>query len=1198
MDYKKVVKAFDDVIRMGERILEAVDENEYKSRIDYMKDSADVLRKEGHPLHEEVLKLYNDTKEVFGYHYMADVVKLKPFAERMVSLKPEADKLRPFIYQRICVSEQYYHAKALLFDELKGDKTIRYIVASFFSEQEMRAMLSNLQKGIKRIEIGDRYREYAQSVKNGYRCLYSRTQNENVGDGVHAIIYHEDERVLKIPQGESSVDKLYKYISTSFKTGLIPEWKEYFYNSLSNEGLLTECEGFDYTGRCPKIMVISEDVNQELIMSLKREGLESGAIILPVENNVEFNHDASFYELVTEYVIPHIQEEEVYYKVGDPIDEVISSPIDLDSGKEGYLYPRQQILTQGFYNAFKAGVPHCILNGEPAIGKTFIAGKLSLALAHAESKSFVARIALFAEGRLLRKWKRQLAQIARPLGVVPNYIKIHNYKDIMNLSAEPNGFEVYLLSKDKVKRSYQIGMATNDRLNRSTITKGHIFATNIVDKYKEKKPSVVIENINDLALNTMKWTATFIEKSLEVPVILYKEQLDEQGKVRDFRIVTTSDIIKKAFADTSFRAYDFELPKNQWNNFVKEVKAQKTELLAESEGKNHRRSYMQNGLVCSCCGGLIYNKASHIFDSEKYVDNVCSKPNSKSKSNSKCNHYVKADGTPLMSFEIRGIRRGQIAVVYVDANETVAYVDEDGNPLQGQDLFDAKANEYEGNYRINVKKCGAELWSAIDKKGYRVVNSIELLKERFGNDFFLLTIADESHILLHESSQGMTYHQLVLMSKYVLNLTGTLTGGKASDIFYTLYRLYPQKMKDLGYGYDDVNLFVDHYGRRERVTKESADLKYNKSGYGRRTSSWQERAGISPLLYTNFLSGIMVSRSLEDMQLPMPPLFFYKHEVEMSDDLKDAYDSLKKEFVTFMNENKELPLGGSYLHNLLAYPDHPNLPPVYWAKTDLVVATPRPLKIEGRLLPKEKKLVETIKREISEGRKVLVYSVYSGGKGVSERLMNVLLSQNIKAIELKSSVPVEDREEWIERKDAEGYDVIVTNPTCVATGLDIIQFQTVYFYECPYSIMLLRQAERRPYRVSQPLPVRIYYSYYKGSLQEDAIKLIGAKKKASLALEGVFSEDLLSSMSDVSDNGAKLLFDVLKGKIKLKETDLDAFRFSDETLWAKKSVESAEDSNLVETEIELVILTEKDLAKIRKSTKRNVSEGQLYLFAV
>jgi hypothetical protein len=282
----------------------------------------------------------------------------------------------------------------------------------------------------------------------------------------------------------------------------------------------------------------------------------------------------------------------------------------------------------------------------------------------------------------------------------------------------------------------------------------------------------------------------------------------------------------------------------------------------------------------------------------------------------------------------------------------------------------------------------------------------------------------------------------------------------------------------------------------------------------------------------------------------------------------------------------------------LAYPDHPNLPPVYWAKTNLVVATPKPLKLEGRLFPKEQKLVETIKREISENRKVLVYSVYSGEKGVSDRLMDVLLSQNIKAIELKSSVPVEDREEWIEQKDEEGYDVIVTNPTCVATGLDIIQFQTVYFYECPYDVKLVRQSERRPYRCSQPLPVRIYYSYYKDSLQEDAVKLIGGKKKASLALEGVFSEDLLSSMSDVSDNGAKLLFDVLKGKITLKENDLDAFGFSEETIWAKKTVQSVEDSNLVEAQISLFTLTEKDLARLGRKTRNSVGEGQLSLFAV
>ena len=56
---------------------------------------------------------------------------------------------------------------------------------------------------------------------------------------------------------------------------------------------------------------------------------------------------------------------------------------------------------------------------------------------------------------------------------------------------------------------------------------------------------------------------------------------------------------------------------------------------------------------------------------------------------------------------------------------------------------------------------------------------------------------------------------------------------------------------------------------------------------------------------------------------------------------------------------------------------------------------------------------------------------------------------------------------------------------------------------------------------------RIYYSCYKESLQEDAARLVGLKKKASLTLEGVFSEDLLSAMAEKGWDFSALFFVLL-----------------------------------------------------------------------
>ena len=110
----------------------------------------------------------------------------------------------------------------------------------------------------------------------------------------------------------------------------------------------------------------------------------------------------------------------------------------------------------------------------------------------------------------------------------------------------------------------------------------------------------------------------------------------------------------------------------------------------------------------------------------------------------------------------------------------------------------------------------------------------------------------------------------------------------------------------------------------------------------------------------------------------------------------------------------------------------------------------------------------------------------------------------------------------------------------------IVQYPSIYFYETSYDIKVMRQAERRAYRPNCTQECRIYYSYYKDSLQEDALKLQGSKKASSLAIEGVFSEDFLSTLGDVGESPAALLNKVLQGRLKLKESDLDSFGFEEE----------------------------------------------------
>ncbi|NBI07531.1 helicase-related protein [Senegalia massiliensis] len=1223
MKIKRVIKCIEGLVESAKEILSLESYNRYeKYNLSIMKTWLEGLSKQGfepkerfEELHNTIDALYNSSNSAI-YVYVKELYN--PARELLSLLEGKAEELEPYKFQEINVDHNYYKAKTVLYDEDSetNTKTIRYIIATFLSEQQMKAMLSNLQKGMKRIKIGDNWNEVAQAVSNGYRCLYQRTTSENVGDGVHAIIYNEDERVIKVHQEDNPVDRVYQFIAANCKTGIIPNWKSYFYNKLTDEGLLRECKGFDYTGKAPSIIVLSEEINTELIMQYKEEGLRKGLIKLDVEENVELSEDATFFELVNDYVIPYIKEEKVHYQVGDPISPIISSPIDFGKGKIGKLYPKQQITAQGGLKAMKDGKPFIILSGSMGVGKTLISSKLALAQIYEMYGKFNGRIALFCQGILINKWQREFLQACKPLRIKPRFIRLDSLENVKKLDKEPKGLEVLLISRDKSKRSYLEEMATNERFNKNSLMKITNFKEKVVAKHEDNK--VVFVNSNELPIHLMKIAGRRIEKETQKPTILYKKQLDNEGNIISYKIVTPSKTLKNTFTTNNYKSYDFELNSVEFTNFNNHITENLEVLIDESEYKIHRQTSFDNGLVCPSCGGYIYQNPQNLFHEEKYTKHIRRKKKDKSSSFLKCNHYVKADGTTLMDFEIKGIREGEISVAFVDDTETITYLDAENNPIEGSELLDVKANKYTGIYIINVKKCNQKLWSAVDKKGYRTVNTLAMTKRKFKSKFIDFAIVDEFHQFSAQSNQGYTYGLLANQSKYMINLSGTISSGTASSLFYLLYRLYPQKMKKLGYEYSEVGKFIDHYGRREKKTKIRTEHQYNKSGKGYKSSpSVKEKAGISPLLYTNLLSDVMIARTIEDMQLPMPKLKYYKHEIEMSSEIKNGYDNLKQQLIDFMKENKHLPLGGSYLHSLLSYPDLPQQSPIYWNKTDMLVATPEHIDLKDKILPKEQKLIDTINREISEGRKVLVYMEYTGEKGISKRVINILRDQGIKAIEMKSNgkgkVKTEEREEWIEQKSREGYQCILTNPKLVEVGLNIIDYPSIYYYECPLgNVKLLRQSERRAWRTNQKQECRIYYSYYSETLQEDLLKLIGGKKKASLALEGVFSEDLLSNMGDVDDGGSEALFKVLKGKITMKEDDLEGFGFSDESDLENiiKSTQTINDnannfntnihSNDSRTQIDLFTITEEELTTINKKEKKkkNIGEGQLRLFAM
>ena len=100
----------------------------------------------------------------------------------------------------------------------------------------------------------------------------------------------------------------------------------------------------------------------------------------------------------------------------------------------------------------------------------------------------------------------------------------------------------------------------------------------------------------------------------------------------------------------------------------------------------------------------------------------------------------------------------------------------------------------------------------------------------------------------------------------------------------------------------------------------------------------------------------------------------------------------------------------------------------------------------------------------------------------------------------------------------QGIDVLICHPRLVQTGLDLIDFQTLCWYETDYSVYVMRQASRRSWRIRQTRPVKVVFMSYRNTLQAYALKLVAKKLQSSLAVEGELPEDGLAAYGDDGDD--------------------------------------------------------------------------------
>lgn len=434
--------------------------------------------------------------------------------------------------------------------------------------------------------------------------------------------------------------------------------------------------------------------------------------------------------------------------------------------------------------------------------------------------------------------------------------------------------------------------------------------------------------------------------------------------------------------------------------------------------------------------------------------------------------------------------------------------------------------------RLPCPFCTTPLWGNV-KDGPRVYAPVLFFK-RYLKRHFSFLVADEMQKLKGgETIQGAILGQLAAIIPKTLVLTGTLSGGKASDVFYLLQRAFALNMSKeersrLLPPYSGLSSFVEQFGTLEKTYRNGSDDMKSGRAWKERVSV-REAPGISPLLLRDYFLPYCVFLRISDIADALPA---YEEVLEFTDlpsEIQEEYTAFEKtvaEAAKAAMRNKDMTVLGQMVSALLSWSDMPQQEKIITNREGTVVATAAAMP-DYELTPKDQRLIEVVREANAQGRKCLIFVEFTGF-GALEYLQKRLTDAGCRVLIMKPNVPTEKRLAWIRSKMASGkYDNLLCHPKLVETGLNLLEFPEVLFYQTGYSTFVLRQASRRSWRPGQAQKVVVRFFINRQTFQEKAMILIASKLEAALILEGELSDKGLVALSNGSNGIGELARELL-----------------------------------------------------------------------
>jgi len=472
----------------------------------------------------------------------------------------------------------------------------------------------------------------------------------------------------------------------------------------------------------------------------------------------------------------------------------------------------------------------------------------------------------------------------------------------------------------------------------------------------------------------------------------------------------------------------------------------------------------------------------------------------------------------------------------------------DPEQRQCRNVITGRVKMQDGTYKPHSHPCGAFLHQMTR---WRRTGIAHLVATKYVHRIKLY-IADEIHKCKSgDTDIGTADGRFISSIKYSIALTGTLFGGAASSLFYILYR----RSRGIRTTYDfkdGHNLWVDHYGIWERKWTERENDKGPRgvtTGIKRFQVRSTEKPGISPSVIRHILPQVIFGK-ITDLGYELPGLQEQIISVAMSARQAEQYDSADSYLLDLAKRelavHHDMAYVSAWFSTVRSRPNSAFRDEQAICRGSILMELPAVVN-DNQPLPKETKLAEIVQENMAHNRKTLVFAEQTATRDIRPRLEVMLrqLAPSARVGILNSTLKPKKRERWIEN-NAPALDVLIVNPKLVETGLDLVMFQEIVFFEITYSLYTLWQAMRRVWRLGQAKTVRTTFLVYKGTVEQAALDIMGTKMKYAMMLYGDNASGVLVDDSGDDDIERMMIAQALEGKTYESLGDLNHLFTTDE----------------------------------------------------